>query len=231
VLTADGSLPASTAAAAVDAVVTSPAVLRELAAAAAADPGMLWHGAPPAAGRLVSELIARGSAALAQPRCARCGRGGPLFRTSGGGMCKACTARVNTAGCAHCGEVKAVAGRDGAGQRICERCRRRARGHRQCGTCGKTASIAVRARDGTPDICVNCYRMPASVCSVCGRYRECNFAAGDHPVWARWPEGPVCDTCYTAALRHRAPWITPGTLEALKPGRMQGHGSTAEVPG
>ena len=88
VITAEGSLPAATVAAAVDAVVTSPAVLRELAAAAAADPGMLRHGAPPAAGRLVSELIARGSATLAPPRCARCGRDGvPLFRTPGGGMC------------------------------------------------------------------------------------------------------------------------------------------------
>ena len=26
-------------------------------------------------------------------------------------------------------------------------------------------------------------------------------------------------------------WITPGTLEALIPGRMQGHGGTEEVPG
>ena len=26
-------------------------------------------------------------------------------------------------------------------------------------------------------------------------------------------------------------WIAPGTLEALKPGRMQGHGGTEEVPG
>ena len=26
------------------------------------------------------------------------------------------------------------------------------------------------------------------------------------------------------------PWITPGTLEALIPGRMQGHGGTEEVP-
>jgi hypothetical protein len=25
-------------------------------------------------------------------------------------------------------------------------------------------------------------------------------------------------------------WITPGTLEALIPGRMQGHGGTEEVP-
>jgi hypothetical protein len=44
VITAEGSLPAATVAAAVDAVVTSPAVLRELAAAAAAGPGMLRQG-------------------------------------------------------------------------------------------------------------------------------------------------------------------------------------------
>jgi hypothetical protein len=237
VITAEGSLPAATVAAAVGAVVTSAAVLRELAAAAAADPAMLRHGAPPAAGRLVSELIARGSTTLAPPRCARCGRAGvPLFRTPGGGMCKACTARQNTAECAHCGKVKAAAGRDGAGQRICERCRRRDRGHRQCGRCGKTASIAVRARDGAPDTCVNCYRMPSAVCSVCGTYRECNFAASDHPVCpsctpraparcarcgqdrpaqARWPEGPVCDPCYTAALQYRAPCAACGQLRRL----------------
>ena len=44
VITTDGSLPASQAAAAVDTVATSPAVLRELAAALAADPDMLANG-------------------------------------------------------------------------------------------------------------------------------------------------------------------------------------------
>ena len=74
---------------------------------------MLRHGAPPVAGRLAAELIARGSVSLAMPACARCGRDGrPLFRTAGGGMCKPCAARVRTAACAHCGEVKAIAGRD-----------------------------------------------------------------------------------------------------------------------
>jgi hypothetical protein len=231
-----GSLPAGQAAAAVDAVVTSPAVLRVLAAALAADPDMLRHGCPPAAGRLAAELIARGSA-LVMAACARCGRTGmPLFRTPGGGMCKACTARQRTAECAHCGEVKSVAGRDGAGRHICERCRRRDRGHRPCGICGKTASIAVRGRDSAPDTCVNCYRLPAAVCSVCGKHRECNFAASSHPVCpsctprataqcarcgqdrppaARWPEGPVCDPCYTAALRHRALCISCGELRRL----------------
>ena len=234
VIAADRSLPAGEAAAAVDAVVTSPAVLRELAGALAADPDMLRHGAPPVAGRLAAELIARGSATVTMPACARCGRTGmPLYRTPGGGMCKPCTARQHTAGCARCGEVKAVAGRDAARRPICERCRRRDRGHRPCGICGKTASIAVRGRDGMPDTCVNCYQMPSAVCSVCGKYRECNFAASDHPVCpsctprptarcarcgqdrppqARWAEGPVCDPCYAAALKRRVPCASCGQL-------------------
>ena len=92
VIAAEEALPAGEAAAAVDAVATSPAVLRELAAALAADPDMLAHGAPPVAGRLAAELIARGSTALTLPGCARCGRAGmPLYRTPGGGMCNANT--------------------------------------------------------------------------------------------------------------------------------------------
>jgi hypothetical protein len=229
VMSVDGTLCASTAAAAVDAVAVTPAALRDLAAALAADRDMLRHGAPPLAGRLAAELIARGSAAVTMAACARCGRDGrPLFRTAGGGMCKPCAARVRTAACAHCGEVKAIAGRDGAGRSICERCRRRDRGHRPCGHCGREAPIAVRARDGAPDICAGCYRLPSAVCSGCGKYRPCNFAGsgrpacpscspkatapcarcGQHrPPAARWPEGPVCDSCYTAALRRRA-WCT-----------------------
>jgi hypothetical protein len=226
VISVDGTLPASAAAAAVDAAAATPAALRELAAALAAGPDMLRHGAPPVAGRLAAELIARGSVSFTMPACARCGRDGrPLYRTAGGGMCKPCAARVRTASCAHCGEIKAIAGRDASGQCICERCRRRDRGHRQCGRCGREAPIAVRARDGAPDICVNCYRMPGAVCNGCGKYRPCNFAGSSRPVCpscspkatarcarcgqdrppqARWPEGPVCDPCYTAALRHRA---------------------------
>jgi hypothetical protein len=65
--------------------------------------------------------------------------------------------------------------------------------------------------------------MPTAVCTVCERRRECSFAGTrpvcltcsprstaacahcgqDRPPAARWPEGPVCDTCYTTALRRR----------------------------
>jgi hypothetical protein len=88
-------------------------------------------------------------------------------------MCKSCAARQITAECAHCGVVKQVVARDAAGQRICEPCHGRDRGGRRCGVCGQTALITVRARGGTPDICVSCYRMPSA---VCGKYRKCNFA-------------------------------------------------------
>jgi hypothetical protein len=231
VIAAGGSLSASEAAAAVDAVATSPAVLRELAAALAADPDMLANGAPPVAGRLAAELIARGPATLTLPGCARCGRAGmPLYRTPGGGMCKPCTARQITAACAHCGVVKPVVSRDAAGQRICERCRRHDRGHRRCGICGQNASIAVRARGSAPDICVSCYRMPAAVCSVCGKYRvqlrrqrpsglPIMLAAGHRPLRPLRPGPPAA-----GALARRAglrPVLyscaaAPGTVRILR---------------
>ena len=213
--------------AAVDAVAPGGQALRQLADALAADPAALRAGAPPVAGRLAIELIARGSATLAIPACTVCGRPGkPLFRGDGGGVCQRCRAWQLAVPCSSCGTIRPAAGRDSNGQPVCEVCRRRddPRRHRECGRCGETAPIAARARDGRPDLCVNCYRLPMATCSVCGRQRQCNFAATarpvcrsctprataacarcgqDRPPTARWPEGPVCDPCYTAALRHR----------------------------
>ena len=149
--------------------------MSRLAAALAADPAALAVGAPPLAGRLAAELIARGSTALAPPACAVCGRTGrPLFRGTGGGVCQRCRNWQLAAACAICGKVKPVSGRDTAGQPVCEVCRRRGPArHRTCGNCGKTAPVAIRGRGGKPDICVNCYRLPAAACSVCGRIRPC----------------------------------------------------------
>jgi hypothetical protein len=234
---AEGSLPRPVVAAAVDAVAVTGQVLWHLAEALAASPDALRFGAPPVAGRLAAELIARGSAALTMPACAACGRNGmPLFRSDAGGVCQRCRAWQLASACSSCGKVKPAAVRTSAGQPVCEVCRRRVRGHRQCGTCGKTAPIVVRARDGNPDICVSCYRMPEAVCSVCGRRRECNFAVTSHPVCAscsprptarcarcgqdrpveaRWAEGPVCDPCYRSALRHRGECAACGQQRRL----------------
>ena len=235
---ADGPLPRPVIDAAVQAAAPTGQALWQLAQVLAADPGALSRGAPPIAGKLAAELIARGSATLAVPRCARCGRTGkPLFTSDTGGVCQRCRAWQLAAPCSACGRVKPVAVRDEAGKPLCEVCRRRAgRGSRPCGACGKTAPIAVRARGGQLDICVNCYKMPEAVCAVCGRRRECNFAATGHPVClscsprataacarcgrdrppqAHWPEGPVCDPCYTAALRHRGQCASCGQQRRL----------------
>ena len=232
---ADRSLPGEAVAAAVDAAAPTGRAMSCLAAALAADPGALASGAPPTAGRLAAELIARGSGTLSVPACAACGRAGkPLFRGDGGGVCQRCRAWQLAAACAVCGKVKPVCGRGAGGQPVCEVCRRRGPArHRACGACGKTAPVALRGRGGQPDICVNCYRLPAAACSVCGRIRPCTFAATSQPVCkqcaprataicarcgqdrppaARWPEGPVCDTCYTAALRRRVPCASCGQM-------------------
>ena len=71
---ADQSLPRAVIEAAVDAVAPGGQALRQLADALAADPAALAAGAPPVAGRLAAELIARGSATLAIPACTVCGR-------------------------------------------------------------------------------------------------------------------------------------------------------------
>jgi hypothetical protein len=221
------SLPGAVIEAAVDAAAPGGQALRQLADALAADPAALRAGAPPVAGRLAIELIARGSAALAIPACTVCGRSGkPLFRGDGGGVCQRCRAWQLARPCATCGKAKPAAGHDEHGQAVCEVCRRRddPRRHRECGTCGKTAPVAVRDRDGQPGICVNCYQLPKATCSKCQRRRPCSYAATsqpicpscsprataacarcghDRPPQARWPEGPVCDPCYRAALQHR----------------------------
>ena len=237
---AEGSLPRPVIEAAVAVVAPAGQALRQLIAALAADPGALACGAPPVAGRLAAELIARGSATLTASACAGCGRTGrPLFRGGNGtGVCQRCRTWQRARTCATCGKVKPVAGHDGTGQPLCEVCYRRdgPRRHRQCGTCGKTAPVAVRARGGRPDICVNCYRLPEATCSKCQRRRPCTFAATSQPVChscapratatcarcgqdrppaARWPEGPVCDPCYTAALRHRGPCAACGQMRRL----------------
>ena len=231
------SLPLESVAAAVDVVADHFARLRSLAAALDAHPDALAVGAPPIVGRLVTELIARGSTSLQAPSCVGCGVvARPLTRTSVGGMCQPCAHRHNTTVCSRCGMDKPVAGRTGDGQPICENCRRHIRGHRRCGICGKTTTIVVRAHDGNPDVCANCYRRPEAVCSRCGRLRRCSFADTDtaicagcapratavcahcgqtRPPTARWPQGPVCGPCYDAALKRRGPCAGCGTVRRL----------------
>ena len=225
VAAADASLTLAQVTAAFDVAVTTGASLRSLTVALAADPQALHSGAPPVVTRLVGALAAAGSSVFDEPSCAVCGRAGrPLTRSAEGGVCARCRHRQSATACAHCDVVKPVAGRNAAGQPICEACRRRHRAQRRCGECGQVRAIARRGRDGRPDVCVACYRLPQATCHRCARRRPCNFADGpqpvckpcapratatcvrcrrDRPPTARWPDGSVCEPCYRAALARR----------------------------
>ena len=225
VIAAEPSLPSGTVTVAFHATITTSRAVGVLADALAADPSVLHTGAPPVVGRLVVELVTRGSTTFTMPSCHICARTGrPLTVTDQGGMCRRCVHRRGATACTHCHQIKPVAAHNEDGQPMCERCRRHRRGHRRCGLCHTTAAIARRARGGDPDVCVNCYRLPEAVCSRCHQRRPCNFVDSDapickgcaprptavcarcdaeRPVTARWAEGPVCEPCYRAALHRR----------------------------
>lgn len=237
VAAADPSLTADQIVVAFDTAVTTGAALRSLTAAFAADPHVLTAGAPAVVGRLVDALIAAGSTTLTAPTCVVCARTGrALTATTQGAMCTRCAARRSATACSRCGVVKPVAGRTGAGEALCERCRRHLRGHRRCGICANTATIVSRARDGRPDVCARCYRLPEAVCRQCGQTRPCHYANTDRAICktctpratatcarcghdraptARWPEGPVCEPCYRAALSRRGPCTSCGHTRRL----------------
>ena len=228
-------LPRPVVTAAVDAVATHPAVLRDLAAAFRADPHALATGAPPAVGRLAEVLIAGGATTVTVPTCVRCGRTGhPLVRSAEGGVCGRCRRRQLAETCVRCQVIKPVAMRDGDGQPVCARCGDRPQ--RRCGSCGQVRAVGRRAGPDGPDICVTCYRMPTDTCTRCRRRRPCNHAGTpratcttctprravpcahcgqSRPPSVRRPEGPVCDPCYTAALRRRGPCARCGTERRL----------------
>jgi hypothetical protein len=198
------------------------AVVRDLTRALSAGPEALSVGAPPAVGRLVAELRSRGSS-LPEPACVLCGRTGwPLIATAGGGACKRCRHRQLAAACISCGEVKPVAGRDDAGRALCAVCAPRPK--RPCSICGRVRIIAYRARGDRGDECDACFKEPMATCRICGRLKSCHFVAEGRPICAscsprrevpcahcgtvappsvRWPEGPVCEPCYRAALSRR----------------------------
>jgi len=141
---------------------------------------------------------------------------------AGAGVCPRCRRRELAQACVRCGVIKPVAGRDHEHGAVCARCADRP--ERTCGRCGRVRRIARRAHGEEPDVCDLCFRMPSADCSLCGRHRPCAFASTAAPVCAgcalrrviacarcgklapptaNWPEGPVCDPCYNAALRRR----------------------------
>jgi hypothetical protein len=235
VVTAEPSLAAAEVEAGFDATITTGAAMRYLTAALDDDPDVLHIGAPAVVGRLVTELVARGSTTFTLPVCVRCHRTGrELIRTTDGGMCPNCRRRQTALACVRCDGVKPVAGRDPDGSPLCARCAPRP--ERRCGICGQTRPIARRAHEGHPDVCVNCFKLPTASCSRCHQRRPCSFASTPTPVCIRcaprrtapcahcglhrpptahWPEGPVCVGCYDAALSRRGVCDTCHTLRRL----------------
>ncbi len=66
-------------------------------------------------------------------------------------------------------------------------------------------------------------------CGSCSGWRG---TAGSRVLLERHPGSPGDRTVLRAvAPQHHTMWFAPGILEAMKPGRMQGHGGTEEVPG
>ena len=56
----------------------------------------------------------------------------------------------------------------GTGKNLCAGCYRHP--ERECGICGRTRRVALRATTVSPDICATCYQAPIVDCSVCGQH-------------------------------------------------------------
>lgn len=81
--------------------------------------------APPAAVRLIAELVATGSKSFILPKCAKCGLAKNLrYKIPKGRICGACFIRYNRAACAICGNERPIATRTEDGP-ICGSCRRK----------------------------------------------------------------------------------------------------------
>lgn len=163
--------------------------------------------------------------------CDDCGQTAQLGRTGARGgpkLCGACyeRARRPQGDCGRCGRFAAVAVRQAADGtlNVCFACYAKVP-RRVCGGCGQPAAIHARGRDGGPDLCRRCHRLPTVRCSVCGSVRPCAYASTDAPVcWSCKPRrvavcvrcgrqrpvkarsglGPLCDGCEWRRLRAKA---------------------------
>jgi len=99
--------------------------------------------------------------------CTPTGRRAPVnTRTAAGEpLCSTCY-RAPPARCDRCKEINTINSRKD-GETICRRYYRSPR--RACGQCGHIKRIAVRARDGQPDLCGACHWSRVVDCTRCAR--------------------------------------------------------------
>jgi len=234
VMTVAGEADSAVVAEVVAQVTEGSAMLRSVRQALMDGPGALLVGAPPSVGRLVVALRARG-VDLPEPSCARCGRKNLGLTTSPeGGVCDNCRRRQLASECVSCGLVKVTYGRDPSGGALCSVCAPRPQ--RTCSVCARVRKIARRAHGEHGDLCDVCFKEPVATCRICNRERPCHFVTAGRPICVacsprrsapcahcgemrpptvRWPEGPVCEPCYRAALDHRGICATCGDQRRL----------------
>jgi hypothetical protein len=159
--------------------------------------------------------------------CSKCTKTAIIVRKGpdGSGLCLQCAPNPDYL-CRACGTMAPAATVDPDGTAVCHPCYRQTRQpQRVCGNCGKVRPIAVRGRDGSPDLCSGCHRGHEQVCEICGvsaicrgqrsgtwRCRACTprpeqtcaHCGRSRPINANWPIGPVCMACYNKILNHPA---------------------------
>ena len=97
---------------------------------------------------------------------------------------------------------------------------------RRCALAATASRTSVPAATGCRRLSAACAARPGNATSQAPASRSARRArhgppraapgAGlDRPPAARWPEGPVCDPCYTAALRSRGPCAHCGQTRRL----------------
>lgn len=140
----------------------------------------------------------RGCAGRRAPlhRCSNCDRTARAnWRDGDQVLCATCYALLKQVRgvCEDCGQTAVLVaregGRGGHQKDLCGKCYRYPK--RECGICGRTRRVALRATENSPDVCPTCYWAPVVECSECGQQGLGRRSTRDGRPW--------CFSCQAAA--------------------------------
>lgn len=162
----------------------------------------------------------------AKEECGDCRRMMISYRPlpDGTSLCQTCAPK-KAQSCCRCGRLRRVNALTSDGP-VCGSCY--SSPPRLCGVCGQTVPIVARADGTRPDTCDRCYKRYEKTCAICERVRPghhinggqgafhcdtcrpreecaCALCGETAKVKVFWPRGPVCDSCYRAALTTPVP--------------------------